>query len=143
MDEDIKKMYQEEFKRVEEELIDLRIAESYFDFYDKTNDKNKKAIVVNTVTASTLYSILFAIFDKVQMLKVSKAATIYIVFYALMYSIKNHLELKKLKKINVLELEMGLYNCYEKYKGLANADFSLIEEAESQDDKDNFVKMKK
>lgn len=143
MDEDIKKMYQDEFKRVEEELIDLRIAESYFDFYDKTNDKNKKAIVVNTVTASTIYSILFAIFDKVQMLKVSKAATIYIVFYALMYSIKNHLELKKLKKINVLELEMGLYNCYEKYKGLANADFSLIEEAESQDDKDNFVKMKK
>lgn len=143
MDEDIKKMYQDEFKRVEEELIDLRIAESYFDFYDKTNAKNKKAIVVNTVTASTIYSILIAIFDKVQMLKVPKAAAIYIVFYALMYSIKNHLELKKLKKINVLELEMGLYNCYEKYKGLANADFSLIEEAESQDDKDNFVKMKK
>lgn len=143
MDEDIKKMYQEEFKRVEEELIDLRIAESYFDFYDKTNAKNKKAIVVNTVTASTIYSILIAIFDKVQMLKVPKAAAIYIVFYALMYSIQNHSELKKLKKINVLELEMGLYNCYEKYKGLANADFSLIEEAESQDDKDNFVKMKK
>lgn len=143
MDEDIKKMYQDEFKRVEEELIDLRIAESYFDFYDKTNAKNKKAIVVNTVTASTIYSILIAIFDKVQMLKVPKAAAIYIVFYALMYSIQNHSELKKLKKINVLELEMGLYNCYEKYKGLANADFSLIEEAESQDDKDNFVKMKK
>lgn len=143
MDEDIEKMYQEEIKRVEEELIDLRIAESYFDFYDKTNAKNKKAIVVNTVTASTIYSILIAIFDKVQMLKVPKAATIYIVFYALMYSIQNHSELKKLKKINVLELEMGLYNCYEKYKGLANADFSLIEEAESQDDKDNFVKMKK
>lgn len=143
MVEDIEKKYQEELERVEEELIGLCIEESYFDFYDKISAKNKKAVVTNIITASTIYSIFVMIFDKVQMLKVPTAAAIYSVAYTLMYSLQNYSKLKKLKKINVLDLEMELYDCYERFKGLNNAELLISQQSESQKDKDRFVKMKK
>lgn len=145
MDEDIKKMYQEELVTVEEELIDLRVIKSYFDSYEKDVYKSKKETIENTAVFSAAYGFICSIFNKEYIENVPKAILIYLVLEIFYYNCKNIFNIRRMKKVNVLDLEMGLYNCYEKYKGLANADFSLIQEAESQKDKDNdnFVKMKK
>lgn len=145
MDEDIKKMYQEEFKRVEEELIDLRVIKSYFDSYEKDVYKSKKETIENTAFFSAAYGFICSIFNKENIENVPKAILIYLVLEIFYYNCKNIFNIRRMKKVNVLDLEMMLYDSYERFKGLANADFSLIQEAESQKDKDkdNFVKMKK
>lgn len=141
--EDLIKKYQEELVTVEEELIDLRVIKSYFDSYEKDVYKSKKETIENTAVFSAAYGFICSIFNKENIENVPKAILIYLVLEIIYYNCKNIFNIRRMKKVNVLDLEMMLYDSYERFKGLENADFSFIQESESQDDRDNFVKMKK
>ena len=49
----------------------------------------------------------------------------------------------KLKKINVLDLEMELYDYYERLKGLKNAEMLSSSESQTSEETKSFVKIKK
>lgn len=143
MEKDMIEEYQEELKRVEEELKDLRVIKSYFDSYEKDIYKSKKNKIENTVVFSVAYGFICSIFNKENLENVPLVILIYLTLETIYYNCENIYNIRRMKKINVLDLEMKLYDCYEKYKGLINGKRSLLQDSKIQKNKDNFVKMKK
>lgn len=132
------KLYIDTINEVEEKLIDLKLDEEIFKSFEKTIAKNDKRMRENIGVFGVVYTIASQIFNHGDLTRVPIVVLIYAVLEVILYKCSNYVELKKLKKINVLDLEMELYDYSERLKGLRNACMMANEEKKAV-----YVKSKK
>lgn len=142
--EELIKRYQEELERVESKLIELMVTQAKFDSYDEKIENNKKKAIRDSKIYLVIYALISALFSPEYFPEgIAYSIPCYAFLETIYCFINNYLDLKPLRKVNVLDLEMELYDYFERKKGLRNGllQCSTIDCASLE--ADSFVKMKK
>lgn len=140
--EELIKRYQEEYKIVEKKLIELEIIKDYFDEQNKS--KNNEKLIKEIGAFFLCYTGISLIFNREKDLTdILIVPIICSILDIILNESQKFIDSIKLKKINVLDLEMELYDYYERLKGLKNAEMLSSSESQTSEETKSFVKIKK
>lgn len=140
--EELIKRYQEEYKVVEKKLIELEIHKDSFD--EQYKSKNNEKVIKEIVAFFLCYTGISLIFNREKDLTdILIVPIICSILDIILKESQKFIDLMKIKKINVLDLEMELYDYYERLKGLNYTEILSSNELQTSEDTSSFVKIKK